>query len=117
MLVIILNLMKVLIYTFVFTIFPIVNTFPQNLISNPDFENSGQLDCQSWFDMCGYELTYLCDTVTPDTTCYAKFYQYPPPGGRICCIGVTGEGNNPASLQTLILPGKVALIFMNLKSG
>ena len=51
----------------------------QNLIMNSDFETGGQLNCSSWFDPCDNELTFLCDTITPDTTCNVMFYQDAPP--------------------------------------
>jgi hypothetical protein len=52
----------------------------QNLITNSSFESNGQLNCDSWYDACGRELAYQCDTI-PDTNCMGWFVQDAPPGG------------------------------------
>jgi len=89
----------------VFTVNTIIGVLGQNLISNSDFETSGQLNCQSWFDMCGREFTYLCDTIIPDTICYSMFYQDAPLIGGNWSLGVIGVGNSPPSNANTYITG------------
>ncbi len=67
--------------TLALTLFLLLNTFighGQNLISNWSFESGGQLDCKNWYDYCGRELSFLCDTIMPDTICGTEFYRDAP---------------------------------------
>ena len=70
--------MKTLTLTIILTASTIIGGLGQNLITNSSFETSGQLNCQSWYDGCGQELTYFCDTITPDSVCDAWFAQDAP---------------------------------------
>ncbi len=97
--------MKTFLFTLALTTLTFFHCNAQNLITNPDFENSGQLDCQSWYDECGREMTFLCDTITPDTTCYAMFYQDAPPAGGSWSLGVTGVGNSPENYANTYISG------------
>jgi len=78
----------------------------QNLISNPSFEISGQLSCISWYEQCGRELTFLCDTIFPDTVCGAQFYQDAPVGGGNWSLEIIGTGNNPPSYAETYITGQ-----------
>jgi hypothetical protein len=78
----------------------------QNLVSNGDFENSGQLDCASWYDGCGQELTYLCDTLVPGDPCDVGFYKDAPGPGGIWSIGLTGVGNSFPALANTYVTGQ-----------
>ena len=83
--------------------FQVLAGFCQNLISNSDFENNGQLICDSWYDRCGKELTYICDTNSSEPLCDVLFYQDAPPDDGNWSIGLTGVGNSfPATATTFI---------------
>ncbi|MBN4051324.1 T9SS type A sorting domain-containing protein [bacterium AH-315-M05] len=77
----------------------------QNLISNSSFENSGQLSCQSWYESCGQELIYLCDTITPDTLCFAEFYQDAPTGGGTWSLYLSSGMFPPGSKAQTYISG------------
>lgn len=69
--------MKYLILTIII-LFSTKVGFNQNLVSNWSFEN-GQMQrkCEGWFDICGNEITYLCDS-TSHLYCGVKFYNESP---------------------------------------
>ena len=73
----------------------VIDGYGQNLISNSSFETNGQLNCQSWYDACGFELTHQCDSTPP--YCNGEFYQDAPANGETWCLKLTagmlpGEG-------------------------
>lgn len=81
-------------------------SYGQNLISNPGFENNGQLNCASWYDACKQELTYLCDTTIAGTVCDVKFQQDVPPGGGNWSMAITGVGNSPPATASTYITGQ-----------
>ena len=86
-----------------------ITGYSQNLILNSDFEINTQLFCDHWYDRCGQELTYICDTNPTEPVCDVLFYQDAPPADGIWSIGLTGVGNSiPATASTFItgLEGK-----------
>lgn len=75
----------------------------QNLILNSDFENNGQLVCDSWYDRCDQELTFICETSPNEPVCDVLFYQDAPPADGTWSIGLTGVGNSlPATASTFV---------------
>ncbi len=85
--------------------FQVIMGFCQNLILNSDFENNHQLYCDSWYDLCGQELTYICETNPPEPVCDVFFYQDAPPADGTWSIGVTGVGNSGPSSASAFVTG------------
>ena len=79
--------------------------FSQNLISNSDFEFNGELLCDAWYDQCGHELTYICETNPPEPVCDVLFYQDAPAADGVWSIGVTGVGNSPPTVASTYITG------------
>ncbi len=80
----------------------------QNFISNFDFENNGQPVCAGWYDYCGNELTYLCDSLVDTTTCNTSFFgahlyaDAPPAGGNWCMSMVVSNSALVAITKTTV---------------
>lgn len=81
-------------------------SFGQNLISNPNFENDGELNCQNWYDACGNELSYACDDINAEPVCGSKFYEDSPSVGGNWSLGVTGIGNEPPYFAETYITGE-----------
>lgn len=77
----------------------------QNFILNSDFEENGQLKCDHWYDQCGQELTYICETNPPEPVCDVLFYQDAPSADGVWSMGVTGVGNSPPTTASTFITG------------
>lgn len=102
------------ILTIIIGVFLYSNIIGQNLISNSNFENNGQLNCQSWYDGNGLELLYLCDTILPDPA-EVSFVQDAPNGGGNWCMMLTAGWCPTYGIAKTFITGQVDTNIFELK--